>query len=229
MGIYDRDYMRWETPDDGGRYQAWRPRRAWTATSILLLVNVAVFLLWLMARSNPSLAGLMTRNFLLSRKLLAAGHVWTLLTYAFSHMDFMHILFNMLFLHWFGRQLEQLYGREEYLVFYVACALVSGVAHVLLSPHPALGASGSVMGIVVVYAFLFPNRKVFIYGLFPIEIKYLAVLYVAMDLFGVFGRPVQGDNIAHAAHLGGALMGLWYYKTNIRIYRTLRSLFGGRR
>ena len=92
---------------------------------------------------------------------------------------------------------------------------MASLAHVLLSGGPALGASGGVMAVVVVYAFFFPNRRIFFMGLFPMTVKWLAILYVGIDLLGVFNKS---SGVAHFAHLGGALVGLLWYKLDVRLF-----------
>ena len=216
MGIYSRQYMQ-EGPR-GGRFSF----RAQMVTVQLILLNVAVFVLWQLARGDRSLAEFMMDNFTVSADgVLKEYRLHTLLTAAFSHRDFVHGLFNMLFLYWFGRDLEAIYGRKDFLLLYGLSGVIASVAHVALqlvrgSEIPALGASGAVMGIVVVYAFFYPSRLVYFYGLFPITVRWLAIAYVAMDLFGVLSP--EGDGIAHAAHLGGALTGFLYYKLDLRFF-----------
>jgi membrane associated rhomboid family serine protease len=87
--------------------------------------------------------------------------------------------------------------------------------------YSALGASGAIMGAMAAFAYLFPNTELYIYGMFPVKVKYLVPGYIAIDLFGGLGyQAMQGDNIAHWAHIGGALTGLLivviWNKTNRR-------------
>jgi membrane associated rhomboid family serine protease len=93
------------------------------------------------------------------------------------------------------------------LIFYLACGLAAGVAQLLLSNSPVVGASGAVMGLLAAFAYLFPNTEFFIIPFpFPIKAKYMAAIYAAIDLFGGM-HPGNADDIAHFAHLGGLVMG----------------------
>src|SRR5205085_5681778 len=106
MGIYDRDYYRREGPSilasftERGKICKW-----------LVLFNVALFVLQLLTRSSATWN--VTEHLALTKDQVLHGQVWRLLTYAFLHGDFWHILFNMLFLWWFGTDIEDLYGPRE--------------------------------------------------------------------------------------------------------------------
>ena len=107
-----------------------------------------------------------TDIFILDPAKVMGGQVWRLLTYAFLHEPntLWHILFNMLFLWWFGSDLERMYGPKEFLAFYLGAAFVGGLAGVgfyLLShdPTPGLGASGAVTALLVLFAFHFPHQQ----------------------------------------------------------------------
>jgi membrane associated rhomboid family serine protease len=165
----------------------------------------------------------MEANFMVSAEgVLGGWRVHTLLTAVFSHFDAWHGLFNMLFLYWFGREIESIYGKKDYLTFLLLSGLVASLAYVVIQgafsdgTTPALGASGAVMAVVVVYAFFFPNRRILFLGLFPMTVKWLAILYVATDLLGALNP--SGSQVAHTAHLGGALTGFLWYKLGIRVF-----------
>ena len=160
-------------------------------------------------------------------KVVRQGQLWRLLTCAFCHDRFgvWHILVNMLFLFWFGKMLEPLYGAREFLLFYLTAAVVASLCHVgldLFTHHsvPAIGASGAVMAVVVLYAIHHPREKICIFMLFPIEIRWLVLLYVIIDLHPVLlilsGNPMY-TGVANAAHLGGAAFGYLYWKSGIRL------------
>jgi membrane associated rhomboid family serine protease len=173
-------------------------------------------------------------------------HPFQIFTHMFSHSPtmFFHIIFNMLVLWMFGRVLENIWGPKRFLFFYIACGLGAAALHLGVQYFraeqlwqavqignqtevmkyrgalaPALGASGAIMGIMAAFAYLFPNTELFLIPIpFPIKAKWLVLGYVAYDLFG--GLGVVGDNVAHFAHLGGAITGfiivfIWN-KTNRR-------------
>src|SRR4051794_10108995 len=118
MGIYDRDYYR----RDGSGFMVFANRGA--VCKWLIAINVMAFLLQLVTRPGPAAPnagepGFFTALFALDRSLVMEGQVWRLLTYAFLHDpgNLWHILFNMLFLWWFGSDMEDLLGPREFLAF----------------------------------------------------------------------------------------------------------------
>jgi membrane associated rhomboid family serine protease len=135
---------------------------------------------------------------------------WQLLTYMFMHGGLVHLLFNMLALWMFGMELETIWGSRRFLVFYLVCGLVAGVANILVAPllgqtAPTVGASGAVFGVLIAFAMLFPDRLIYLYFLLPVKAKYLVTAYIGLELF--FGVTGTTDGIAHMAHLGGAAAG----------------------
>lgn len=125
---------------------------------------------------------------------------------------FFHILFNMFALFMFGRVLENVWGSKRFLFFYLACGIGASATHLIMQYLMgtfsfAIGASGAVMGVMVAFGYLFPNTQLMIVPIpVPVKAKWVVLGYVLLDLFGGFGN-LQGDNIAHFAHLGGALTG----------------------
>ena len=149
------------------------------------------------------------------------GQIWRIVTGAFCHDRFgiMHLLFNMLFIYWFGKTLELLYGSREFCLFYFAAVIFSSLVYILIAfrTHdliPAIGASGAVMAIVLLYALHFPYERIHLYFLFPIENRWLVLIYVVYDvhpvLLALSGEMVY-DGIAHSAHVGGILFGFGYW------------------
>jgi membrane associated rhomboid family serine protease len=156
--------------------------------------------------------------------------------FAHSPGTFFHIIFNMFGLWMFGKILENVWGSKRFLIFYLACGLGAAALHMLIQYlrydqiieqvelalnagdlaaarsiyselGPALGASGAVMGIFVAFGYLFPNTELYLMFIpVPIKAKWLMIGLVAIDLFFGFAR-VSGDNVAHFAHLGGAITG----------------------
>ena len=115
----------------------------------------------------------------------------------------------MLTLWIFGSHLETFWGGKRFLFFYIVCGIFAGVAQLIMQNEGvALGASGSIMGLMAAFAYLFPNTELIILPLpIPVKAKYLIPLMMAYDLFGGVA-PQMGDNVAHWAHLGGALAGI---------------------
>jgi membrane associated rhomboid family serine protease len=139
----------------------------------------------------------------------------------FAHGGFFHLLFNMFVLWMFGTMLERIWGPKRFFIFYFACGLAAGFAHLLLQNAPAVGASGAIMGLLAAFAYLFPNTQLIMFPIpVPIKAKYAIALLAAYDIFG--GVSSSGDNIAHFAHLGGLVMGfilvLTWNKTNKKTF-----------
>ncbi len=199
-------------------------RRDSPVTTILILINIGVFILWY---TQP--ASFMEANFLVSYSNLAT-HPWTLLTSVFSHQALLHIFLNMFVLNSFGRFLEQFLGSKFYLGFYLVAGVIASLSHALLSNFllgqpdlPALGASGAIAGLVLLFSLLFPKEKIVLFAIVPLPALVGAIAFVALDLWGLAAQAEGGGlPIGHGAHLGGALAGLLTYLLILRP-RLLRS------
>ncbi len=136
---------------------------------------------------------------------------WQLVTYAFLHGSFFHLLFNMLGLYMFGADLERVWGPRRYLIYYSVCVLSAaitqlGVAALSGTVFPTIGASGGVFGLLLAFALYFPQRKVMlIFPPIPMPAWLFATLYAGIEL--VFGLTGTGGTVAHFAHLGGMVGG----------------------
>lgn len=144
---------------------------------------------------------------------------WTLLTYMFLHTEFFHILFNMLWLYWFGvifvqylsqRQLlgTYIFGGIAGALFYVAAFNLFPVFGIARDSSIALGASASVLAIVVAISFYVPEYTIRLLFIGPVRIKYIAIFTVILDVFMISSSNAGG----HLAHLGGALWGFLWIK-----------------
>ncbi|HVF97596.1 MAG TPA: rhomboid family intramembrane serine protease [Flavisolibacter sp.] len=145
---------------------------------------------------------------------------YQIVTHMFAHssysqsgrIQFYHILFNMFALWMFGKELENRWGPQRFLFFYLTAGIGAALTHLLVqhltgSESAAVGASGAVMGVMAAFGYLFPNTELYIFFIpFPIKAKWAVLGYVAVDLFGGIAN-ISGDNVAHFAHLGGALTG----------------------
>ena len=134
--------------------------------------------------------------------------LWQLLTYIFLHGDFLHILFNLFSLWMFGGELENYWGSKKFLFYFFFCGIGAGIFTVLFSRYPVIGASGAIYGLLLAFGWLFPNRPIYIYFLFPIPAKYMVIIYGVIELFS--SSSGVGGGIAHLTHLGGLLFGLVY-------------------
>ena len=137
--------------------------------------------------------------------------LWQLLTYIFLHGDLLHIIFNLFSLWMFGGELENYWGSKKFLFYFLFCGIGAGICTVLFTPHqfiPIIGGSGAIFGILLAFAWLFPNRPILIYFLFPIPAKYMVIIFGLFELYS--SRSGAGGGIAHLTHLGGLAFGFFY-------------------
>lgn len=141
---------------------------------------------------------------------------WTIISYAFLHFDWMHILFNMLWLYFLGRMFLNLFSPKMALNIYLLGVILGGFLFMLgYSLMPALfggysrlvGASAGVRALLVFLCAYMPNQEVRFFT-FNIKLWYIGLGIVLLDLFGLFGANAGGN----LAHLGGAILGYFYAK-----------------
>ena len=214
MGIHNRDYYRESTR---GAFDGWGGAQA---TVWLIAVTCGAFFAQLIDGRPPWASDLVAAGALDAKKILA-GEVWRVVTSAFLHVSLWHLFFNMLVLYWAGSQFEELYSSKEMVAFYLcATAFTSGLFVLIeLAAPPAprgIGASISVMAVLVVYAFHYPHQRVLLFGIIPLPVWALCVGYIVFDLSGAMGA-MGNLGIGHLAHLGGALFGFLYYQLGWRI------------
>ena len=138
---------------------------------------------------------------------------WQIVTYGFMHSQttLMHIIFNMLMLWMFGRDLERLMGPQRFLTYYMTCVIGAGIVQLLVGVYqgggvPTLGASGGVFGILLAYGMHFPNRRLMlIFPPIPMKAKYFVIMLGLFEL--TIGLSGVRNGIANFAHLGGMLFG----------------------
>lgn len=231
MGIYDRDYYRREGPGflasiaNRGQVVKW-----------LIIINVGMFVLQLVMQ-QPAHADLESRRWVgssdpiidmlaLDTVKVMHGEVWRLLTGAFLHAGLWHIVFNMLFLFWFGSDVEDLYGPKEFLAFYVAGALLSSLTFVGWqlaqgSMGRAVGASGAVTAVMVLFAMHYPRHTIYVFFV-PMPVWFFVLFQVLQDSYIFLGGERTG--VAVTAHLGGAAFGFLYYKMQWRMLNLLPTI-----
>jgi uncharacterized protein len=129
---------------------------------------------------------------------------WTLITHMFVHANFDHLFWNMLFLFFFGVELERRVGETRFLEIYMLSGLAAAFGQMAVSTGTLLGASGALYGVMGCLAIIAPEIRVLLFFIIPLKIQYAVVLFFIMD-FLMMGT---GDSIAHAAHLTGLLVGL---------------------
>ncbi|MDH5620985.1 MAG: rhomboid family intramembrane serine protease [Gammaproteobacteria bacterium] len=180
---------------------------------VLLIANGLVFALQQFA------PGPMGRLFALQPLMDPPGYSfpsflpWQLLTYGFLHdtRSLMHIIFNMLMLWMFGRDLERLMGPRRFLTYYLACVVGAGLVQLLVGVIqgwgvPTVGASGGVFGLLLAYGMAFPERRIMLmFPPIPMKAKYFVILLGLFELS--LGLSGVDNGIANFAHLGGMLFG----------------------
>ncbi|WP_424962387.1 rhomboid family intramembrane serine protease [Ekhidna sp.] len=190
----------------------------------IILINLIVFVAARVFKVFFDLSGATESFFWIFRKLQLPADIgtlllqpWSLVTYFFTHFDFFHILFNMLFLFWFGRIIQEFLNSKRVISLYVLGGLAGGLLYIFIynflpfyadrvTDSMMLGASAGVYAIVVGAAVFMPNYTFFLIFIGPVKIKYIAIFYVFMSFIGTTGANAGGE----IAHLGGALVG-WLY------------------
>lgn len=199
---------------------------------IILALNVVVFFLW----SSPNFVSpeFMQRNFAVSWEALMEGRWWVLITAVFSHYLMIHLFFNMLVLSSFGPIIEEMFGKKFFIIFYLVAGVVSSFSHAcvtaffLNSPDlPAVGASGALAGVLLLFCLLFPKEKILLMAILPLPAIWAAIAFVGLDLWGLVAQAQGGGlPIGHGAHLGGSLCGLLaYFYLRKRERRRLRRIY----
>jgi membrane associated rhomboid family serine protease len=200
----------------------------------LIFINVGAFLalriidliLWLLGAN--SLTEYIIALLGVPASINSLGYkFWTIITYMFTHYDLMHILFNMLVLFWFGKIFTQYLQEKQLLgvylmggvagaLFYVLCFNIFPVFQTLLPGSIAIGASASIMAIMIAISVYVPDFSLQLLFFGVVRLKYIALVYVIIDIISITGGNAGG----HIAHLGGALFG-WLYITQLRKGRDL--------
>lgn len=226
MAYQDRDYYR---PGGFGGFSFFPP-----VIKNLLIINGVVFFIMTLLESINFQGVPAERLILRWFSLMPLGYgfeIWQLLTYQFMHGGFSHILFNMFALWMFGAEIENVWGSKKFLIFYLLCGIGAGLLHLFLSPllsdilAPTIGASGAVYGIMIAFAMFFPNRYIFLYFFIPIKAKYLIGFMIVMEFMLVDSAT---SNVAHLAHLGGAIIGFIFImfdkNTNVLLKDSINKL-----
>ena len=178
----------------------------------LLVTNIVIFLI-------INLLGIKYEAFstfgLVPSKFFNNLNLWQPITYMFLHGSILHILFNMLVLWMFGKELESILGNNKFLEYYFICGVGSGIVTLIFNYNsyiPVVGASGAIYGLFTAYAILYPDRNVYFYFLLPIKIKYLLIILTGISLFSILIQ--SNSSISHITHLSGIIIGFLYFNKN---------------
>jgi membrane associated rhomboid family serine protease len=225
MGLYDRDYYR----DDASR----NPLLGGLAptTRMLIGITVGVYILQLLTGGQGGAVTTWLR--LDPGRVVFRFEIWRLLTYAFCHgSDLWHIVGNMYFFWICGRSVEAIYGPREFLRFYLAAAVFSGIGFSLMTflmgtPAVSVGASGAVMAVVMLCALYHPTQTLLFLFIIPIQLRWLVFFYAIFDLHPVLVQWGGGEvrsHVAHSAHLAGYLFGYLYKRFDLRFSRIFAGI-----
>lgn len=187
---------------------------------IFLFLNGIVFMLWQFKETVE----FMYEHFLVSYSGLMSGQYYTLLTSVFSHNMLFHFFINMFVLHSFGPFLERYLGSFRFVKLYVVFGIMGSLSHCLTSAYlldqptmPALGASGAIAGIIMIFSLSFPREKILLFGIIPMPAIFGALAFVGFDLWGLYQQSVaEGFPIGHGAHLGGSFSAILAHFLYIR-------------
>ena len=194
----------------------------------LLIANVAVFAFGFLFQ--PYMEALFP-YLALTLWGLEHGMIWQLVTYMFLHGSFMHILFNMLGLLFFGAEMERLFGSVRFAILYLMAGIVGGIGWIIIDGGlvPCIGASGAVYGVLFAFCAIYPQRKLTILLYFiPVTLKSMT-LAIVIVVGSIAMMAIGGGNIAHSAHLAGGVVGFIYGAYFIRKQSPAGSTVGGRR
>jgi len=192
----------------------------------IILINVIVFVTLSILEVLITLSGggFIIKT-LINKLMLPASFTsfilqpWSLISYFFLHLSFGHILWNMLFLYWFGKIIHDNIGNNALISLYVLGGIVGGLSYMALfniipfyqdriSDSLMLGASAGVFSIVAGSATLLPNYTFYLLFLGPVRIKYIALFYILLSFLDITGSNAGGE----IAHLGGALIGYLFIR-----------------
>jgi len=202
-------------------YGYFRPRLfSGGAIRTIIIINVAVYLFGLLF----GIQSFFHRFFgLVPHYILSRGYIWQLATYMFVHGGFWHIFWNMFVLWMFGTEIENYWGRREFIKYYFITGIGAGIITFLFninSTVPVVGASGAIYGILLAFGMMFPNRYIYFYFLIPIKAKYF-VIFIGIMTF-ISSLSPGYSNISHLTHLGGLIIGYIYLKKEWIIFRLKR-------
>jgi membrane associated rhomboid family serine protease len=193
------------------QYKSWLIR-------FIIINNVLVFVAWQLALQEGWYP-FMVNHFLVSWSAIEQGRWWVVISSTFSHNALFHLLINMFVLNSFGSVMVQALGQNKFIVFYFLAGISGSLAHAYLSAFllgepalPALGASGAIAGIILLFSLMFPREKILLLGIIPLAAIWGALVLIGVDLWGLIAQTRGGGlPIGHGAHLGGALIGIIYY------------------
>ncbi len=215
--------MRYQFQSQHGQI-SWRPKYFTEAIKILIGVNAALFFFdALLSLNLSSLFGLSPKTVI--------PMIWQPFSYLFIHGGVWHLLINMLVLWMFGSELESIWGKSQFIKYYLITGVGSGLVWLLFNLSHSnmilIGASGAIYGILLAYGMMFPNRTVLLYFVVPVKVKWFVLFIGVLAFYSSLGAH---SNISHLTHLSGMIIGYFYLRSNGKWKHTtfsLRKLFFG--
>lgn len=188
--------------------------------NIIIFVSISVLEVFITLSGGGSLIRVVINKLMLPASFTTfILQPWSLISYFFLHLSFGHILWNMLFLYWFGKIIHDNIGNNAVISLYILGGIIGGLSYMALfniipfyedrvSESLMLGASAGVFSVVAGSATLLPNYTFYLLFLGPIRIKYIALFYILLSFFDITGSNAGGE----IAHIGGALIGYLFIK-----------------
>lgn len=229
MGIYDRDYYREGTRSAmDGRVQAF---------VVLIGIYVAVYILQIATREETGVRqlkpGPVTEAITLNADKVLQGEVWRVVTYAFAHdpLNPAPIAFNIIFLIFFGKFVEDLYGWKEFLTFYLISGILAGIGFVCIAGvaqvnAELIGPQATITAVLLLVALQNPKRTVLLLFVIPCPIWFVVAFNVLLDAIGYFGGKIHP--LVFAAHGCAAAFSFAYYRRQWKVSNWLPSLAMGK-
>ena len=193
---------------------SYKPQLFTDAIKLLVSVNLTIFFLQTISGKEHLLFDLFG---LVPQAIWSDFMIWQPLTYLFFHGNIWHGLINMFILWMFGSELENAWGRKNFLKYYFMTGIGAGIVTCLFnlqSNIPVVGASGAVYGILLAYGLSFPNRTVYLYGLIPIKSIWFVIAIGILAFFSSFQQMTQ---ISHLTHISGMAIGYIFLKRRWRL------------
>ncbi len=200
-----------------------RPKKRPTIITYIIIIACVIFFLITLGKDGTTIDEtnkLVQSMWFVPEQFFQGRSLHTLITAAFLHGDWVHLISNMYFLWVFGDDAEDVMGRFTFVVFYLFAAAFASIFYALitisitayfvpLAPEIAcIGASGAIFGVMAAYAIFFPNRTIVVPGYGRLTAKWYIIIYAVFEVIYTFVSPT--DLVAHAAHVGGFLAGIFF-------------------
>ena len=174
---------------------------------IIIIINIVVFIL---IHVFPT--GIIHLLGFTPRELIFKFKIWQILTYTFVHINLWHLIIEMLMLYFFASQVENSWGRREFLLYYFICSLASAVPFLIFHFNtfsPLIGTGGVIFGILVAYSLMYPDDVILLFFIFPMRMRQAILVFAGIELLTI----ISSSDIYSLTHLGGGIGGYLYLKS----------------